>query len=260
VANETKTIAKIRGLLAKAESTEFPDEADQLASKAMDLMVRYHINEAQLRNSSSGATAPEVVQFVIPVEAPYAKLKGPLLATIARHFGGQTLTVPRAWGASKARNSRGRRYPLWAHGTDVTVFALSSDRQAITMLFASLVVQATRQMARLTPPYNPRLRRREDTTAFLSSWLIGFIAGVDERFKQMRHEAVTEGSISTGAELVLADDAARVAAAFTAAFPDTKPVRHTTRGSAYASGHSAGRNSDLNQSRIGARAALPQSR
>jgi hypothetical protein len=260
VADEAKTIAKIRGLLAKAESTEFPDEAEQLTSKAMDLMVRYHIDEAQLRDSRGDTTAPSVVQFVIPVDAPYAKLKGPLLATIAQHFGGQTVTVPRAWGVSKARNSRGRRFPLWAHGTDVTVFALSSDRQAITVLFASLMVQATRQMARLTPPYNPSLRRREDTTAFLTSWFMGFIAGVDERFKQMRHEAVTEGDIGTGTELVLANDAARVAAAFTAAFPDTKPVRHTTRGSAYASGQSAGRNTDLNQSRIGARTALPRSR
>src|SRR5438045_2689314 len=43
---DDRMLAKVRALLAKAESTEFTDEADALTAKAQELMTRYSIDRA----------------------------------------------------------------------------------------------------------------------------------------------------------------------------------------------------------------------
>ncbi|RMB71755.1 DUF2786 domain-containing protein [Rhodococcus sp. SBT000017] len=47
-ATDSKMLGRIRGLLAKAESTQFPAEAEALSAKAQDLMTRYAIDSALL--------------------------------------------------------------------------------------------------------------------------------------------------------------------------------------------------------------------
>ena len=49
VADE-KALGRVRALLAKAEATEYPDEAEALSAKAQDLMSRYSLNEAVVRH------------------------------------------------------------------------------------------------------------------------------------------------------------------------------------------------------------------
>ena len=59
-------------MLAKAESTTFPDEAEALTAKAQELMDRHAIDRAMLAASSPGHTStPEGRQ--VPVDAPYAR-------------------------------------------------------------------------------------------------------------------------------------------------------------------------------------------
>lgn len=53
-------MAKIQGLLAKADSTEFPDEATALRAKAEEIMRKYRIEEEQLIAVDQVAIAPEV--------------------------------------------------------------------------------------------------------------------------------------------------------------------------------------------------------
>ena len=52
---------KVRALLAKAESTEFPEEAGALTSRAQQLMARYSIDHALLaaQTGSRGEKPPD---------------------------------------------------------------------------------------------------------------------------------------------------------------------------------------------------------
>jgi hypothetical protein len=45
---DQKVLGRVRGLLAKAESTEFPDEAEALSAKAQELMNRHAFDQAVL--------------------------------------------------------------------------------------------------------------------------------------------------------------------------------------------------------------------
>ncbi len=51
---EPKILGRIRALLAKAESTGFPEEAEALSAKAQQLMTRHRIDEALLSGSDLG--------------------------------------------------------------------------------------------------------------------------------------------------------------------------------------------------------------
>jgi hypothetical protein len=50
--SEPRMLGRIRALLAKAESTEFPEEAEALTAKAQQLMAHHSIDEALLAASS----------------------------------------------------------------------------------------------------------------------------------------------------------------------------------------------------------------
>ena len=57
---DTKVLARVRALLAKAESTDFPDEAEVLSAKAQELISRYALDRLWLTDSQPpGAAAPE---------------------------------------------------------------------------------------------------------------------------------------------------------------------------------------------------------
>ena len=55
---EDPLLERVRALLAKAESTSFPEEADALTAKAQELMARHAIDAAMLEGASVGATGP----------------------------------------------------------------------------------------------------------------------------------------------------------------------------------------------------------
>ena len=55
---EPRMLGRIRALLAKAESTEFPEEAELLTAKAQQLMAQHSIDEALLSADHRGDDAP----------------------------------------------------------------------------------------------------------------------------------------------------------------------------------------------------------
>ncbi|MFD0330099.1 DUF2786 domain-containing protein [Streptacidiphilus monticola] len=55
---EPKMLGRIRALLAKAESTDFPEEAEALSAKAQELMARHSIDAALLSARSGRAETP----------------------------------------------------------------------------------------------------------------------------------------------------------------------------------------------------------
>jgi hypothetical protein len=118
-------LAKIKSLLAKAESTEFIDEADSFTAKATELMLRHRIDRAALEASSGAAVRREVVARRCWIEPPYVGYKSLLCQVVA-----------------EANNCRA----VWHEYGFTTLVGLVDDVDLAELLFASLLVQATRQM------------------------------------------------------------------------------------------------------------------
>ena len=73
---------KVRSLLATAESTTFPAEAEALTAKAQQLMDRHAIDRAMVAASTGRGSGPEGRE--VTIDAPYAREKYLLLAAVAR--------------------------------------------------------------------------------------------------------------------------------------------------------------------------------
>lgn len=58
-----KIMGRVTALLAKADSTEFPEEASALRAKAQELMQKYRLEEADLIAKNPGALTPVWVDF-----------------------------------------------------------------------------------------------------------------------------------------------------------------------------------------------------
>ena len=146
---ESRTLGRIRALLAKAESTGFPDEAEALSAKAQQLMARHSIDAALLGAGASGDGGPGARR--IGVDRPYEGAKALLLDAVA------------AANACEA---------VWSSDFGFsTVVGHRSDLEAVELLYTSLLVQADRALHR-----GPS--RRKD---YRESFLIAYAARIRER-------------------------------------------------------------------------------
>jgi hypothetical protein len=119
-----KVLARVRGLLAKAESTQFPDEADALSAKAQELMNRHAFDRALLdveTHVPQSAAARRVW-----LENPYISAKFQLVSVIA-----------------DANRARAVFYPKIGF---VALVGDELDLEITELLSTSLLVQATKAM------------------------------------------------------------------------------------------------------------------
>ena len=77
-----RILGKIRALLAKAESTEFTEEAEALSARAQELMAKYSIDHALL--AAGAGRKDEPASRRLPVDNPYEGPKAQLLGEVAR--------------------------------------------------------------------------------------------------------------------------------------------------------------------------------
>ena len=99
---DQKVLAKVRALLAKAESTEFPDEAEALSAKAQELMSRYSLHQAV--HEHDRGRAPAAAGRRLWMDAPYAGAKALLVQAVATANRCRTV-----WSAEPGlRHRRGR--------------------------------------------------------------------------------------------------------------------------------------------------------
>src|SRR3546814_6950063 len=75
-------LRRVQAMLAKAESTQFPAEAEALLAKAQELMSRHAIDEAMLQ-SAGRAASDAVTTTAVVTTAPYAGAQASLLGAIA---------------------------------------------------------------------------------------------------------------------------------------------------------------------------------
>src|SRR5205807_2396905 len=78
---DARILERVRALLAKAESTTFPEEAEALSAKAQELMARYAIDRALLGGVGDGPHG--VGGRRIHIDDPYARSKFLLVDVVA---------------------------------------------------------------------------------------------------------------------------------------------------------------------------------
>ncbi|ROR43878.1 DUF2786 domain-containing protein [Kitasatospora cineracea] len=168
---EPRMLGRIRALLAKAESTGFPDEAEALTAKAQELMARHSIDEALLA-AGGGRSADDPAAVRIGVDNPYEGPKTMLLDAVA--------------AANRCR-------VVWAKEFGFcTVVGFDADLDAVELLYTSLLVQATAAMHRAGS------RKHKDgaarTKAFRQSFLVAYAARIRERLAEATERATEEAA------------------------------------------------------------------
>ena len=136
------------------------------------------------------------------------------------------------------------------------MLGFASDRARVELLYTSLLLQASTQLARQRPAWEG-----ESVAAYRRSWLHGFAVRVHQRLVEAEARAAESAAAAraspsaTGPSvaLVLADRSARVDRAYAEEFPQIGRARRAQlSGSGYAAGAHAGARADL-----GGRAVTP---
>jgi len=225
----------VRKLLAKADRAATPAEAQTYTAKAVELMSRYGIDAALLAAARPGRD--EIGARRVGMDDPYSAGKARLLAWTAAAMRCRSVLHAAQGGRVEA----------------VTVFGYASDRERVELLYTSLLLQATGQLARLRPP-----GVGESVAAYRRSWLHGFADEVHRRLSAAATRAQAgaaerhRGSLDGPAvALVLADRRDQVDQAYAQAFPRLGRARRSTySGSGFAAGSAAGRHADLGRERV----------
>ena len=156
---DNRILDRVRALLAKAESTGFPAEAEAYSAKAQELIARHSIEE--VLTSHAGVTP---LARRVGVDHPYETEKAGLLDAVARANHCRTVWSPEL--------------------AFVTIFGFDSDIDAVELLYTSLLVQANRAMARDEPA-----KGKARIKAFRRSFLVAYAARIGERLDRViRHE------------------------------------------------------------------------
>ncbi|MGW7196877.1 DUF2786 domain-containing protein [Streptomyces chryseus] len=171
--DEPRMLSRIRALLAKAEATDFPDEAEALTAKAQELMARHSIDAALL--AAQGHTGDVPTACRIGVDAPYETAKAILLDAVA--------------GANRCR-------AVWNSGFNFsTVVGFAPDLESVELLYTSLLVQGTAAMTRAEAAQRAGGRKR--TKAFRQAFLTAYASRLGQRLSDAAGHVTqeTDGSL-----------------------------------------------------------------
>ncbi|MFD6680601.1 DUF2786 domain-containing protein [Micromonospora parva] len=166
---------RVRALLAKAESTTFPAEAEALTGKAQELIARHSIDEALLAAGAESGDLPGGVR--LSTDTPYAGAKALLVQEVA---------------------AANRCEAVWSDDLGfATVLGWPADLVAVELLYTSLLVQATAAMLRGRAERRPGSGRR--TKVWDESFLNAFALRIGERLRTAT-EAATDAADQAAAE------------------------------------------------------------
>jgi len=224
---DPRVVHRVTALLAKAESTTYPDEAEALTAKAQQLMTRHAIDVAAVEAERGGGA--RVSGRRIGIDDPYARARVTLLSEVAR--------------ANRCR-------AVWSRGLGfATVFGDEGDLDAVEVLYTSLLVQATRAMLAARPPDSTAGGRGAPsgsaTRSFRQSFLVAYAHRIGDRLRHVAEATAADADAEyaaggSGGSLlpVLARRADAAEAAAAAAFPHVRTFSTTGRD---AEGWAAGR-------------------
>lgn len=198
---DAKVLAKVRALLAKAESTEFAEEAEALSAKAQELISRYSLDRLIAAADTSGTDATTILARRLWLDAPYASAKASLVAAVARANRCSTVSAEKLGFT--------------------TVAGTASDIDAVEVLTTSLMVQA--DMAMLAAGRRTDHHGTSRTASYRRSFLLAYAQRIGERLTeadQAVSTAVAESASGGTLVPVLRDHGERVDAALAEMFPD----------------------------------------
>lgn len=172
----TRKLATVRGLLAKAESTTYDEEAEALSAKAQELISRYAL-ERLLEQEAGGAGTHAPGARRVWLEAPYVGAKAQLVHEVA-----------------KANTCRA---VLSDPPGAMTVVGDEADLDAVELMATSLLVQAGTAMLRHGRAVDASGAVR--TRSFRASFLMAFAIRIGERLtataEQVLHDSGHESDL-----------------------------------------------------------------
>ncbi|WP_251076289.1 DUF2786 domain-containing protein [Streptomyces sp. ISL-12] len=223
----SRALARIRALLAKAEATGYPEEAEALSAKAQELMARHSIDEALLAARAPAPDTPGACR--IGVEPPYEQAKAVLLDAVA--------------AANHCR-------AVWNEALGFsTVVGFETDLAAVELLHTSLLVQAETAMTRAEAAQRAGGRKR--TKTFRQSFLAAYAHRVGTRLREAAEAPVSEDESLLP---VLASREVAVTGRLERMFPETTTTR--LRGVSDEAGWTEGVRA-ADRARVGRRRPLP---
>ncbi|MQA34283.1 DUF2786 domain-containing protein [Modestobacter roseus] len=231
VVTDERALGRIRGLLAKAESTEFAAEAEALTAKAQELMARHAI-DAAMGEGATGIGEGGVTARRFHLDDPHVEAKAAVLQGVAAANGVRVVLMP-AFGIA-------------------TLVGFAADLDLVELLVTSLLVQAGRALDHELREGGSRTR----ATAWRRGFWLAYAARVAERLTDARDAARAEARATYGGALVplLADREATVDRAVEELFPH---VRRRQGPMVDPAGWDAGRRAADEADLGGGRRALP---
>jgi hypothetical protein len=166
-AAQEKILAKVRALLAKAESTDFDEEAEALSAKAQELMSRYALDRALLDHGRGVRQRATLCR--IWLDNPYVNAKAMLVNAVASANRCCTVLDNR-WGYT-------------------TVIGDEGDLRAVELLATSLLLQGTRAM--LSTGSQMTRSGMSRTRSYRQAFLVSYASRIGERLR-----AANEASVS----------------------------------------------------------------
>lgn len=254
---DDRRLSTIRALLAKAEATEYPDEAEAFFAKASELISRWAIDEAMLWAGANkdGREQPDELQLLL--HAPYLPQKAVLVGAVASAHGCRAVRIVSPPGV----------------GTEImSVVGFPSELRWVDTLVTSLLVQLTSAMLARCP----RGVSASASASWRRSFIVGFAEEVGRRLEADRAAAAAErdtaaeqhppggsaggpnGSQAPSAALVLASRADEVDADLRRRHPRLRSSWASSGRSASGrrEGRVAGREASLSRHGIGSRGRL----
>ncbi len=200
-----KMLSTVRALLAKAERSEFPAEAEAFTAKAQDLMTRHSIDAAVLAAADVGGAGDlhtEVRTRRVHIDDPYAPEKAQLLSAVS-----QANSVRAVFLADVAMSS---------------IVGFPFDLDLVELLYTSLLIQATRAMGDASAAGG-----RSRSPAYRRAFFMSYATRIGERLQEAREHAGAEAAGTYGSSLVpiLARRTQAVNDRFDEWFPGSRPGR-----------------------------------
>jgi hypothetical protein len=177
---EERLLTRIRGLLTKAESSDFAEEADAFMAKAQELMTRHRIDRTMVEADAEGDCAPQVDARRVWLEDPYLETKALLLANVASANRCRAV-VDAVFGFS-------------------TLVGHPEDLDATDLLFTSLLVQATRRITALGN--DPTYGRRSRKPSYRRSFLVAYAGRIGSRLREANEAATAAADEALGNRLL----------------------------------------------------------
>jgi uncharacterized protein DUF2786 len=229
---------KIRKLLAKAERTDNPNEAEAFSAKAAQLIAEHRLDPGHVRAALEDGRVD--LRRIVLGRGAYVRGRLALLDAVARNNDCEVV------------------FENGPQGTTAIVAGYEADLDVTEVLYTSLHVQASSQMAAVrarTPAATQRWRR---------SFLFGFATRVAESLEAVRVRAAEPTSASSHRAPVAHDlpdvlaRTARVRAFAAGAFGRVGTARAAApaQRSGWRDGHRAAASADIGRSRMAGRLAI----